>query len=271
MTASPTIAAATAQTRDGATIVYDIWGETTANRRIVLVHSLGMDRTFWHAIAPRLPPDTATLIHDCRGHGQSSKPAGPYTAEQFADDVADLLTVVGWDKTAIAGASMGGCVALAFAIRHADRTTGLGLIDTTAWYGEDAAKAWDERAKAAAANGLSSLIDFQLTRWFGDAFRAENPQVIARATEVFMHNDVAAYGESCRLLGSVDLRAGLGGLSIPTRIVVGEEDYATPPAMAQTLHDGIAGAHLSIIPKARHLTPLEQPDIITAELTALLG
>jgi pimeloyl-ACP methyl ester carboxylesterase len=73
------------------------------------------------------------------------------------------------------------------------------------------------------------------------------------------------------MLGTADLRAALPRLKMPTAIVVGEEDYATPLAMAQALHRGIAGSTLTVLPGARHLTPLEQPDQIAAELRRLMG
>jgi 3-oxoadipate enol-lactonase len=56
----------------------------------------------------------------------------------------------------------------------------------------------------------------------------------------------------------------------PTAIVVGEEDYATPPAMAEAMHNAIAGSILTVLPGARHLTPLERPEEVTAELEMLL-
>ena len=58
---------------------------------------------------------------------------------------------------------------------------------------------------------------------------------------------------------------------MPTRILVGEEDYATPPAMAQTLHAGIPGSTYLLLPKARHLTPLERPDEVASEIIAVLN
>jgi 3-oxoadipate enol-lactonase len=67
------------------------------------------------------------------------------------------------------------------------------------------------------------------------------------------------------------MRAALPNLKMPTAVVVGEEHYAAPVAMAQALHDGIAGSTMTVIPKARHLTPLEVPDIIAAELDRLLA
>jgi 3-oxoadipate enol-lactonase len=58
---------------------------------------------------------------------------------------------------------------------------------------------------------------------------------------------------------------------MPTAVNLGEEAYATPVAMAETLHHGIAGSTLTVLPKARHLTPLEVPDIIAAELDRLMA
>ena len=260
-----------ARTRDGIRISYTLHGDPASPRRAALVHSVAMDRQFWQPVAERLAKDTAVVTFDCRGHGASDKPAGPYTVEQFADDIADLLTHLGWDKALIAGASMGGMVALAFAARYPARTSGLGLIDTTAWYGAEAPKNWGVRADQAVKQGLKSLIDFQTTRWFGDDFRAKNPDVVQHCVDIFLKNDVRAYVEACHMLGRADLRAALPTVKMPTAVVVGEEDYAAPVAMAQALHDGIAGSTLTVLPKARHLTPLEVPDVIAAELDRLLA
>jgi 3-oxoadipate enol-lactonase len=260
----------TARTRDGISISYTLHGDVTSTRRATLVHSVAMDRQFWQPVAERLAKDTAVVTFDCRGHGASGKPPGPYTVEQFADDIADLLNHLGWDKTLIAGASMGGMVALAFAARHPARTSALGLIDTTAWYGPEAPKNWAARANQAVEKGLASLIEFQTTRWFGDEFRAKNPDVVQKCIDIFLKNDLPAYVEACHMLGRADLRAALPGFKMPTAVVVGEEDYAAPVAMAQAMHDGIAGSTFTVLPKARHLTPLEVPDIIAGELETLL-
>ncbi|MGH6770004.1 MAG: alpha/beta fold hydrolase [Xanthobacteraceae bacterium] len=260
----------TARTRDGTRIAYTLLGDADANRRAALVHSVAMDRAFWLPVAEKLASDTAVLVFDCRGHGASDKPEGPYTVEQFADDIADLFDHVGWDKALIAGASMGGMVSLAFAANHPTRTAALGLIDTTAWYGPEAPKNWAARANQAVEKGLASLIEFQTTRWFGDDFRARRTDVVQQCIDAFLKNDVPAYAEACHMLGRADLRAALPGFKMPTAVVVGEEDYAAPVAMAEALHKGIAGSTLTVLPKARHLTPLEVPDIIAAELDRLL-
>jgi 3-oxoadipate enol-lactonase len=260
--------ASTMKVRDGAALVYEIEGRRTDALPLVLIHSLGMDRSFWQAVTPALTSMTAVLTYDCRGHGASDKPNGPYRVEAFADDLADLLDHVGWQSVAIAGASMGGCITLAFAAAYPARAAALGLFDTTAWY--DAPDKWEERAATAETKGLGALIDFQTTRWFTDAFRASRKDVVDASVAIFLTNRPQAYAETCRMLGACNLTAALPGLKMPVRIAVGEEDYATPVAMSETLHRGIAGSTLTVIPNARHLTPLECPERIVAELSALL-
>lgn len=257
-------------TRDGTAIAYSLH-KGTGGRRIALIHSLAMDRSFWDRVVPALLPHADVLTIDCRGHGASDKPATPYTVEQFADDLADVMDHVGWKSAAVAGASMGGCVSIAFASAFPDRTDALGLIDTTAGYGADAVAAWEERATKAKDGGMAALVGFQKTRWFGDAFREANPDVVEAAIKVFLANDVDAYGRTCRMLGACDKAAALPSFRMPVRIVVGEEDYATPPAMAQAMADAIPGARMSVIAGARHFTPLEVPDTIADMLTALLA
>jgi 3-oxoadipate enol-lactonase len=234
----------------------------------VLIHSLGMDRSFWNAVTPALAQATAVLLYDCRGHGQSDKPKGPYRIERFAHDLADLMDGVGWRSAVIAGASMGGCVTLAFAAAYPARAAALGLFDTTARY--DAPDKWEERALAAETKGLGALVEFQTTRWFTDAFRASRKDVVDASVATFLANSPRAYADTCRMLGACDLTAALPRLTMPVRIAVGEEDYATPVAMAEVLHRGIAGSTLTIIENARHLTPLEAADRIVAELRALI-
>jgi 3-oxoadipate enol-lactonase len=254
---------------DGTKLSFRVLGNGA--KRIALVHSLAMDQSFWLPVAERLAGDSSVLIYDCRGHGASDKPSGPYTAERFARDLSELMTHIGWDSAVVAGASMGGCVSLAFAAQFPQRTKGLSPIDTTAWYGADAPAAWEGRATRAATEGLKALVDFQVTRWFSEAFRASHPEVVQKCLDVFLANDVPAYAETCRMLGSFDLRTALRGITCPTTVIVGEEDYASPVAMAQALKDGIANSRLVVIEKARHLTPLEVPDIIASELRKLLA
>jgi len=243
----------------------------STRQRITLVHSLAMNREFWAPVVLRLIEHADVLTFDVRGHGESTAGSDKFTSDLFADDIAALLNHVGWNKSAIAGASMGGCISLAFAAKYPEKTTGLGMIDSTAWYGADAPVKWKERADKVLKEGMNTLVDFQKTRWFSDAFRENNPSVVAQAISIFEKNDVNAFANTCQMMGDFDLRGSLGTLQIPTSIIVGSQDYATPIEMSELLHKSIPNSTLQIIDNARHLTPLECPQVVSDALVRLLS
>jgi 3-oxoadipate enol-lactonase len=258
-------------TKDGCAIGYTLRGAGTGLPRLVLIHSLALDRSVWDGVVERLSGRAQILTYDCRGHGRSGRPHMDFSAELFAHDLAELLDHLNWPDASLAGCSMGGCVAQAFAGLYGARTRALALIDTTAWYGPEAPKQFRERAQSAKAKGMAGLIDFQVTRWFSDGFAPAQPERVARATDVFLANDFECYAATCALLGDADLRHYLPSFKMPVAIIVGEEDYATPVAMAQALHQAIPQSSLKIIAGGRHLTPIERPADIAAEIATLLG
>ena len=263
------VSASSFQTSDGSTIAYSL-RTFDGPQRLALIHSLALDRNIWHRVAERLKGEASILTYDCRGHGLSSRSPGWFTMERFAQDLAELMTHIGWRSAVVAGCSMGGGVAQAFGAVYPELTQGLGLIDTTAWYGEEAPAQWRQRGQTAKTGGLGAMVDFQTTRWFGDAFRAAQPELVSATTRVFLANDLNCYAATCEMLGNSDLRHYLASFRMPVAVVVGEEDYATPVASAQQLHQAIDGSTLTIL-NGRHLTPLECPDQIALQLRMLLG
>lgn len=269
---SPAAQSGIAKTRDGISIHYTLHGSPHPGRpRLALIHSLGMSGQVWTDVVRNLADQAYVLTYDCRGHGASTKASEPYRLEMFGDDLADLLTQIGWERAHVAGASLGGSVALQFAALHPQKLQSLGLIDTTAWYGADAAEKWEWRAKEAEEKGLPALSNFQTTRWFSDAFREAGGEPVERCRNIFLANETHCFASTCRMLGAFDLRHTLAAIRVPTAIVVGEQDYATPPEMARQLEAGIAGATLQIIPQARHLTFVEKPEVIAQMLARLIG
>ena len=261
----------TFKTSDSCAIAFTIRpARNPGAQRIVLIHSLALDRSVWDGVAARLADQAEILTYDCRGHGRSGRKAVSFTTELFARDLAELLDHVGWPTAAVAGCSMGGCIAQAFAGLYPSRVSALGLIDTTAWYGEDAPKNWRERAATARSKGLAGMVEFQSTRWFSDNFRSSHPELVNAKSRILLANDVDCYAATCVMLGDADLRPYLRSLRMPVAVIVGEEDYATPLVMARQVHEAIHGSTLTILPGARHLTPIECPEQIASQLLALL-
>lgn len=258
-----------ARAKDGCSLFYRMY-RNPGNPRIVLVHSLALDCGVWDTAIRELNDSAEVLAYDCRGHGQSERRAGQYTAALFGDDLAVVFDHVGWKSATVAGCSMGGVVAIAFASAYPTRTDGLALIDTTAWYGLTAEKDWRARGEKAAQDGFAAMMPFQLSRWFSESFLASHPDTANALGRVFLANDVACYQSTCAMMGSFDFREAIRSFRMPVSVIVGEEDYATPVAMSQALHDAIPGSTLNIIKSGRHLTPVQCPTEIAGFLRDLL-
>jgi 3-oxoadipate enol-lactonase len=259
-----------ARAKDGCQLWYRIYANP-GKPRLALIHSLALSGAMWGEVIAQLAGAAEILAYDCRGHGQSERRPGPYSVELFADDLAALLDSCGWPSAVVAGCSMGGCVAQAFAARYPQRVRGLALIDTTAWYGPTAPNDWKARGARPAKDGFPSMVEFQLSRWFSDGFRRAHPGVANEIAQIFLANDAASYQAACEMLGNADLRAALPAFRMPVSVIVGEEDYATPVAMAEYLHESISNSTLTVIPGARHTTPVECPPDIAAVLGDLVG
>ncbi len=259
-----------ARTKDGCQISYRVHANP-GKPRLVLIHSLALSGAMWSEVVAQLAGAAEILTYDCRGHGQSERRPGPYSVELFADDLAAVFDACGWSSATVAGCSMGGCVAQAFAAGYPRRVRGLALIDTTAWYGPTAPKDWKARGARPAADGFASMVEFQLSRWFSDNFRRAHPEVAEQMTQIFLANTAECYQATCEMLGNADLRAALPAFRMPVSVIVGEEDYATPVAMAEYLHENIANSTLTVLPGARHTTPAECPREIAAFLADLVG
>ena len=86
---------------------------------------------------------------------------------------------------------------------------------------------------------MQGLVDFQLSRWFSESFRGTESARVDHAIDVFLANDFECYAATCGLLGDADLRNYASKFTMPVAIIVGEEDYATPVAMAKALNAAI--------------------------------
>ncbi|TNC29060.1 alpha/beta fold hydrolase [Amycolatopsis alkalitolerans] len=228
----------------------------------VLLHPLALAGELWRPLAARLDRFDVLTV-DLRGHGESEWDGEPFSIEDMAADLAGTLDVLGLDEISLLGMSMGGSVAMTFAGKYPDRVRSLVLADTTAWYGENAATAWAERAGKAAETARPDQLPFQLDRWFSPGFRESGPDEVDRVCEIFLHTDSRVHAAASVAMGALDARPLLPSISANTLVLAGEHDYATPPSMAGDLANAIPGATLEILPGLRHLSLVERPGLVT--------
>lgn len=229
---------------------------------VLILHPLAMAGSLWDPLARDLATAGYQVVApDARGHGGSGWDGGDFTVEGLAADAASLIEELGIGPTHVVGLSMGGSTALVLTATRPDLVGRLLLADTTACYGPGRLATWADRAVKAAGVPREKQLGFQLDRWFTDGFPERDPAEVRRVSQIFLATDSRAHAAACRALGGLDATALLPRIKAPTFVLAGEEDYATPPAMARTIAEAVPGARLRIVPAARHFSLIERPDL----------
>ena len=240
-------------------------------RVLLLVHGFPLDRRLWAAQAGALATMTRVITPDLRGHGKSEIVPGPFTMDQHADDLAALLDHLKIRRAVVAGLSMGGYVAFAFWRRHPERVQGLILADTRAEPDSAAAQAGRDAAMVRVQQtGAAAYADEMLPRLLAPASQAD-VKIVGAARKMMAEQPVEGIvGALGGLRDRADSRATLPTITVPTLVIAGDADVITPPADAQAMAAAIPGARLAVIPRAGHLSPLENPRAFNAAVRAFL-
>ena len=220
---------------------------------LVMANSIGTTLELWDPQVAALAPGFRLLRYDQLGHGRSEVPVGPYSVEQLSRELLELLDDLGLGRVSFCGLSLGGAVGMWLGANAPERLDRLVLAGTSAYFGPP--DRWVERAKLVRAEGIEPIADATMGRWFTPAFAGVAPyraQLVATPGE--------GYAACCDALAAWDFRTSLGSVSVPTLVLVGSEDPATPPEDARLIADGIPGARRLVLPHAAHLLNVEQPD-----------
>ena len=236
---------------------------------LVLSHALGTARAMWQPQVERISSRRRLLRFDHRGHGASPIPPGPYRIEDLGRDCLRLLDRLQLDRVAFCGLSLGGMVGIWLGANAPDRIDRLILCCTAARMPrpEDFAT----RAARVRKEGLASLADQLIARWFTPSFFVDQPDRVAAIRAMLTATDPEGYASTCEALAAMDLRDQLRQIAAPTLVVAGAEDQSTPLAQAREIADGIRGARLVVVDRAAHLANIEQPDSIAQTILAELA
>ena len=236
---------------------------------VVLLHAFPLDRTMFAAVAERLA-QRAVLV-DLPGLGASPVPDGEPSLDVAADGVAAVLDELGQPGAVLAGCSMGGYVAMAFARRHPQRLLGLALIDTKAEADSPEAAANRERMAVSVTEQGIGAVEAALPPLLGETSCREQPGLPEQVRSLALSAHPAGIAWSQRAMAArPDSGATLAGLRVPVTVVVGEEDRLIGPEPARALAARIPGSTFLSLPGAGHLAPLERPGPVAAALTTLL-
>lgn len=235
---------------------------------LLFLNSLGTDLRIWDALVPYFSSRYQIIRYDKRGHGLSDAPPGPYKLEDLTADLAHLLDHLGLAEAVLVGDSVGGMIALDFAIRYPQRVPGLILCDTAARIGT--ADYWHERITAVRSGGLAPLAEAILSRWFSPAFASQQPAAYRGYYNMLTRTPLEGYAGTCEAIRDADLRAQVGQIGAPALVLCGAEDGATPPELVRGLAEALRHGRFALIAHAGHIPSLEQPAAMSALIEEFL-
>ncbi len=241
---------------DGALLHHSMTG---SGDPVVLIHGMGLDASMWDPQVPVLAREFRVIRYDLRGFGASSLPAGPYS---HSDDLLALLDSVDAPSAHVIGLSMGGRIALRFALAHPKSVRSLTLIDSAldgfAW-----SQGWRDQmndiVKAAKQDGIAEARRLWLAHEIFDPARRDAQLSAALARMVGRYSGWHwAHADPVRLDGQPSI-GQLPSLAAQTLVIVGELDLPDFKEIARRLSSGIAQASFTEIAGAGHMSNMEAP------------
>jgi 3-oxoadipate enol-lactonase len=207
------------------------------------------------------------LRYDTRGHGSSTATPGPYAIERLGRDVVGLLDGLGIERAHFCGLSLGGITGMWLGIRAPHRVRRLVLANTSARIGPP--ENWNARIDKVRTGGMGAISQAVVERWFTEPYISSHPQRIAAMREMMERTPADGYIACCAAVRDADLREAISGIDVPTLVLAGTHDIATPAAEGRYLADHIEGAAYVEL-AAAHLSNIEAAPAFTDALLAFL-
>jgi pimeloyl-ACP methyl ester carboxylesterase len=257
------------KTADAVSIAYEMQG---SGPLVVFLHGIGGNRTNWYGQLEHFSDKFCAVTWDARGYGASDDSPQTLKFSDYAGDLLRLLDHLKAERAHLVGLSMGGMIVQDFYSRYANRVATLSLVDTSAGFGaasEEAKRDFLARRLDPLEKGLTTkdiapgVVEVLASKY---ATPAQREQLIASLSAL----RVEPYKQALHAIVTTDFRSTLPKITVPTLVIVGDEDIVTPPPASEFLAKSIPGAALIRIPQAGHLTNLEKPEEFNAALRPFL-
>lgn len=240
---------------------------------VIFIHGFPLDKSMWSDQQQAYSGKYRTIAYDIRGFGESEEGSESFSIDLFTKDLLRLMEALRLEKAVIIGFSMGGYIALDAMQKFPEKIIGLGLVDTQCQ--ADTEEAYEKRMKSCEnirRHGLSLYADELLPALLktseedGDKSKAiiTLRNIIESTSKDVLCNSLIAMANRKATCNS------LKNITIPTLILVGENDPVTPVEKSEIMNAEIKGATLQIIPYAKHLSNIDNPDDFNRHLGAFL-
>jgi 3-oxoadipate enol-lactonase len=252
---------------DGTPINVSVEGKAGAPV-LMFSNSLGTDLHMWDEQARTFAKSHRVVRYDQRGHGKSGAPAGPYSIERLGRDVLAILNALELPRVTYCGLSMGGMTGMWLARTAPERFDKMIFANTAPK--SQTPDSWNTRIGMVRAKGLDAIADAVMNIWFTPEFREKNPKAIAHMRAMMISHNPIGYVGCCAAIRDMDQRWAIGDIKLPSLIIAGRGDKATPLADSEFMAGRIAGAELVAL-EAGHLSNVEQSANFTGALEKFLA
>jgi len=234
------------------------------NQSIIFIHGFPYDHSMWENQINFLKEKYFCVAYDVRGLGESYVGDGQYTMEAYVNDLFSIINELKLKRPILCGLSMGGYIALRSVERSMETFKGLILCDTKSEADDDAAKL----KRAAGINqinteGLIKFVDVFVTNCFAEETPKEQEKMfLTTLFKAHKHDPIGIKGALIAIMSRTDTTSFLHKINIPTLVLGGSFDKLTPPTVMRYMAEKIPRSEFAIIPRAGHMSPLENPECV---------
>ena len=238
---------------------------------LVLLHPFPAHHGVWMPVAEQLALRYRVIVPDLRGHGNSGVGEGVATMQKHCDDLLRVLADAGVERAIFAGESIGGYILFEFWRRHRERVKSLALCNTKATADSDEARrARLQSAEEVMKHGVEPFIESMLPKLLGETTRTNRPDIVAAAKAMMMKITPAGIATVQRGMAErPDSVPTLPTIDVPVLLLAADED-SIPLVEAELMRSHVAGATLTVLPRAGHYAVFEQPREVVRVLRQFL-
>ena len=253
---------------NGVDLYYEVEG-AAGRPWLTFSNSLRTDHTMWAPQIPDFAKDFRILRYDVRGHGQSGKTSGMYSADMLCRDIVGLWDHLGIARSHFCGLSLGGMTGMRLGTNFASRIDKLIICDCRGDSPPDIVATWAKRREAVKAGGCAVLVDESINSWFQPEQRAAQSDFITAIGRTIAETSVEGYCGCTGMLSELDMAGRVAEIKPTTLFLVGSKD-GPHPGLMKAMHEGLPGSHFVVIEGGTHLANLSHPNEFNAAVRRFL-
>jgi pimeloyl-ACP methyl ester carboxylesterase len=249
------------------------WSRVGSGKTIVLLHGVGMNKSVWAPEVNLLCDSFDVLVYDMWGHGDSDLPSGELSLTDYANQLANLLSELGISKAFVAGHSMGGLIAIDFALAHPDICLGMCALNAVFNRTPEQSEAVKKRAADLATGGITVNLSDTLQRWFGETGNHEFPEAESLAKQLLLEVNPVGYAKAYEVFANSDkVHADrLGALKVPALFFTADGDPNSTPEMSKAMALLAPVGRSQVLAGHRHMMTLTAPLQISESLNTFFN